>query len=129
MTVNAKPSARESLIHALINLLHKKTFYKISVNELCAAAQVSRSAFYSHFDDKYVAVTIEDNGNGIAPEDLKVIFDKYYSGKSLERKLGSGFGLSVCKNIIAMHGGEITVESELNKYTKFTVKLPLESKI
>lgn len=53
MTVNAKPSARESLIHALINLLHKKTFYKISVNELCAAAQVSRSAFYSHFDDKY----------------------------------------------------------------------------
>lgn len=53
MTVNAKPSARESLIHALIDLLHKKTFYKISVNELCAAAQVSRSAFYSHFDDKY----------------------------------------------------------------------------
>ena len=45
MTVNAKPSARESLIHALIDLLHKKTFYKISVNELCAAAQVSRSAF------------------------------------------------------------------------------------
>lgn len=83
----------------------------------------------AHFDDKYVAVTIEDNGNGIAPEDLKVIFDKYYSGKSLERKLGSGFGLSVCKNIIAMHGGEINVESELNKYTKFTIKLPFESKI
>ncbi len=83
----------------------------------------------AHFEDKEVFITIEDNGNGIAPEDLKVIFDKYYSGKSLERKLGSGFGLSVCKNIIAMHGGEINVESELNKYTKFTIKLPFESKI
>ena len=77
------------------------------------------------FEDKNVYITIEDNGNGIAPEDLKVIFDRYYSGKSLERKLGSGFGLSVCQNLISMHGGEITVESELNKFTRFTIRLPI----
>ncbi len=43
MTVNAKPSARESLIHALIDLLHKKTFYKISVSEKRDAVNCSIS--------------------------------------------------------------------------------------
>ena len=78
----------------------------------------------AHYNDSDVIITIEDNGNGIAPEDLKFIFDRYYSGKSLERKLGSGFGLSVCEKLISMHNGTITVESEINKYTKFTINLP-----
>ncbi len=78
----------------------------------------------AHYDDKNVVITIEDNGNGIAPEDLKFIFDRYYSGKSLERKLGSGFGLSVCQKLINMHHGTITAESEINKFTRFTVTLP-----
>lgn len=79
----------------------------------------------ARFEDEEVLITIEDNGNGIAKEDLKFIFDRYYSGKSLERKLGSGFGLSVCQKLIDMHNGQITVESEINKYTKFIITLPL----
>ena len=78
----------------------------------------------AHYNDSDVIITIEDNGNGIAPEDLKFIFDRYYSGKSLERKLGSGFGLSVCEKLVSMHNGTINVESEINKYTRFTIKLP-----
>lgn len=77
------------------------------------------------FEQDFVYITIEDNGNGISKEDLKFIFDRYYSGKSLERKLGSGFGLSVCKKLIEMHNGDISVQSELNSFTKFTIKLPL----
>ena len=75
----------------------------------------------ARFEDEEVLITIEDNGNGIAKEDLKFIFDRYYSGKSLERKLGSG----VCQKLIDMHNGQITVESEINKYTKFIITLPL----
>lgn len=82
----------------------------------------------AHYDDKNVVITVEDNGNGIAAEDLKFIFDRYYSGKSLERKLGSGFGLSVCKKLIEMHHGTIVAQSELNKFTKFTVTLPQHQK-
>ena len=82
----------------------------------------------AHYDDKNVVITVEDNGNGIAAEDLKFIFDRYYSGKSLERKLGSGFGLSVCKKLIEMHHGTIVAQSELNKFTKFTVTLPQQQK-
>mgnify|MGYP002527787447 CR=1 FL=1 len=102
---------------------------RVFINLLSNAIENTNEGNYikvgAKFEDKNVYITIEDNGNGIAPEDLKVIFDRYYSGKSLERKLGSGFGLSVCQNLISMHGGEITVESELNKFTRFTIRLPI----
>lgn len=48
-----KPTARAALVQAMDDLLHQKPFHKISVNELCAEAQVSRSAFYANFEDKY----------------------------------------------------------------------------
>ena len=101
----------------LINLLSNAIDNTSSENKYIKAA--------ARFEDEEVLITIEDNGNGIAKEDLKFIFDRYYSGKSLERKLGSGFGLSVCQKLIDMHNGQITVESEINKYTKFIITLPL----
>ena len=71
-----------------------------------------------------IEIYVEDNGNGISEEDLSLIFDRFYSGKSFDRKLGSGLGLDVCKKLIELHKGEIKVESKLNEYTKFTINLP-----
>lgn len=53
MTTSKKFSAKAVLLQALDELLHKKPFQKISVNELCEQAQISRSAFYANFEDKY----------------------------------------------------------------------------
>ena len=53
MKNNRKVSAKTVLMETLEQLLHKKPFQKISVNELCQAALVSRSAFYANFEDKY----------------------------------------------------------------------------
>lgn len=53
MDGNRKISAKILLMNTLENLLHKKTFQKISVNELCETALISRSAFYANFDNKY----------------------------------------------------------------------------
>lgn len=53
MINNKKQPAKMSLINTLEILLQKKTFQKISVNELCELAEVSRSAFYANFEDKY----------------------------------------------------------------------------
>ena len=105
-----------------------RVFMNLISNSIDNTKQNDFIKISAKFIDEYVLITIEDNGNGIAKEDLKVIFERYYSGKSLERKLGSGFGLSVCQKIIELHNGTITVESELNKYTKFTIKLPLNNK-
>lgn len=75
--------------------------------------------------ENIIKIIVEDNGPGIAPEDLSHIFDRYYTGKSLDRKIGSGIGLDVCKKLIKMHNGEISVESEVDKYTKFTIQIPI----
>ncbi|RNB84051.1 sensor histidine kinase [Brevibacillus nitrificans] len=77
--------------------------------------------------DGSVTVSLEDQGSGIAKEDLPHIFDRFYKGdKSRERvKSGSGLGLSIAKKIIEIHGGQITVQSTLDKGTVFNVTLPL----
>ncbi len=74
----------------------------------------------------FVKIYVEDDGPGISKEDINYIFDRYYTGKSDERKIGSGLGLDVCRKLVEMHSGEISVESEVNKYTRFIIKLPLK---
>ncbi len=71
-------------------------------------------------------VTVRDNGCGIAREEQERIFDRFYlCDKTRGREKGSsGLGLSICKSIVELSGGEITVRSELSKGSEFTVALP-----
>ncbi|WP_342772370.1 sensor histidine kinase [Brevibacillus fluminis] len=72
---------------------------------------------------KEAIVTVHDNGEGIEPEDLNRVMDKFYKGKS--KKSGSGLGLSICKEIVRLHEGTITIESVPLEGTTVTVALPL----
>lgn len=78
--------------------------------------------------NKYLEIIVKDNGIGIAEEDKLNIFDKFMQvDNGLNRKNeGSGIGLSITKSLVELHNGEIIVESEINKGTKFTVRLPKE---
>ena len=69
-----------------------------------------------------VFAEVRDNGSGIAPPDLARIFEPFFSTKQIGT--GSGLGLSICRNIIDEFGGDIRVESELGKGTRFIVRLP-----
>lgn len=69
---------------------------------------------------RYVEVTIQDQGHGIAPEHLSKIFDPYFSTKSG----GSGLGLTMSYTIIKRHDGHITVESKVEEGTLFHIYLP-----
>lgn len=70
-----------------------------------------------------IQVIIEDNGEGIAPEDETKIFEEFYTTKSSE---GTGLGLFIVKQIIeGEHGGEVKVVSEWEKFTRFTIVIPL----
>ncbi len=77
--------------------------------------------------DGMAETKIEDNGIGISEEELPFIFDRLYrSNKARSRRQGgNGLGLSICRWIVAAHGGSITVESEPDKGTTFSVFLPL----
>ncbi|MGD8775253.1 MAG: ATP-binding protein [Syntrophobacterales bacterium] len=77
-------------------------------------------------DPSTVEVTIADDGRGIHPDDLKHIFDPFYSrGK----EQGTGLGLSISYGIIAKCGGDIRVESQLGKGSTFTIVLPRKCKM
>jgi PAS domain S-box-containing protein len=70
-------------------------------------------------DDGSVAVAIEDEGVGIAPESLGRIFEPFYTSKSR----GTGLGLSICREIVERMGGSLLVESEHGVGSTFTVVL------
>lgn len=69
---------------------------------------------------KYIKTTITDSGTGILEKHLEKIFDPYFSTK----QQGSGLGLAICHSIISKHNGNVSVQSELNKGTIFTIYLP-----
>ncbi|NCN99699.1 GHKL domain-containing protein [Candidatus Falkowbacteria bacterium] len=74
--------------------------------------------------EKQIIITVTDEGNGIAPEDLTKIFSPFFSTKSTAGR-GLGLGLSSTKNIVEKDfGGIITVSSELKQGSQFTVSLP-----
>ena len=75
-------------------------------------------------DHRSVSVSIADDGSGIPKENLKHIFEPFFSTKG---EFGTGLGLSITKEIIDKLGGRIEVVSELNKGTCFTITLPLRT--
>lgn len=78
---------------------------------------------------KQAHMTVSDNGPGIASENLKNLFNRFYRVPSTNVTVrGTGLGLYICRRIIQAHGGEITVESILGEGTTFHIKLPLEMK-
>ena len=74
----------------------------------------------SEADGTDVRLTVVDNGAGIAPEDLKHVFDAFWSTKPG----GMGIGLAICQSIVAAHHGRITAANNLDGGATFCVSLP-----
>ena len=74
-------------------------------------------------DDTMFNISVYDNGCGISPEEQAKIFRPFY--QTAENKPGTGIGLSLVKSIAELHGGIISVRSELGKYSVFTATLPI----
>jgi signal transduction histidine kinase len=77
----------------------------------------------------YIQVSVVDTGIGIPASDLPHVFDRFYQVQShlTRRHGGMGLGLSVAKAMVDLHKGQIWVESELGKGSKFTILLPVQS--
>ena len=73
---------------------------------------------------KCLAIAIQDQGKGIAPEDLKHVFEPFYTTKDVGK--GTGLGLSISYGIVQEHGGWIEVSSEIGRGTCFTIYLSEE---
>ncbi|PSL43708.1 signal transduction histidine kinase [Chitinophaga niastensis] len=76
------------------------------------------------FFTQYILVQIKDNGIGILPDEINKIFEPFYRGQNALQIRGHGLGLSICKKIVQIHSGHITVTSTPAEGTTFTVILP-----
>jgi signal transduction histidine kinase len=74
-------------------------------------------------DDGGVTIKVSDTGSGIPAEDLPYIFDRFWRGEG-RRQAGSGLGLAIARHLVHAHGGEISVESNLDEGTIFSIRLP-----
>jgi PAS domain S-box-containing protein len=82
-----------------------------------------RVALRGRVVDEQVRVSVEDSGQGIAPESLPHIFDRFWQADRASRA-GAGLGLAIARGIVAAHGGDITVESTVGRGTTFHLTLP-----
>jgi len=77
-------------------------------------------------DYTWIIIKVKDSGVGIDPENIPHIFTRFYSSYKNTAIKTNGIGLSLTKELIDIHKGDISVQSELNKGTVFTVKIPID---
>ncbi len=82
-------------------------------------------------DEENFTVDVVDTGIGISPEDAELVFDKFYRAKDrrVAELTGTGLGLALAREVIRLHGGDVTVQSELDKGSTFTLSIPVHARV
>jgi signal transduction histidine kinase len=82
-----------------------------------------------HDDQKRVCMSVADTGMGIPPLEVSHVFERFYRASNVSQSTmpGTGLGLSLVKELVDMHHGDIEITSELNKGTTITLALPLSA--
>ncbi|HEY2729301.1 MAG TPA: ATP-binding protein [Polyangia bacterium] len=91
-------------------------------NALDAVDRAGKVAITASAEDGDVLITVSDTGHGIAPDDLRRIFEPFYTTKG--RGKGTGLGLAICRQLTAALGGTISVQSQPGQGSTFYVRLP-----
>lgn len=106
-----------------------RSFENIFSNALRYTRDNDKIEINSFQNDNKIILEIKDTGIGIDKNDIPNIFDMFYRGTNSRLEEGMGIGLSVVKNIIDMHGWNITVNSIKNVETCFTIIIPINKKL
>lgn len=107
-----------------VDYLHFKRVLKNLVNNAISYGKSNTDIeIEAEQSENNIQITVKDYGKGISEEDIEKIFNRYYSASKKFRKIGTGLGLYLSKQIVEAHGGTLEVDSKENEYTKFYVKL------
>lgn len=116
----------------IITSIDKEKIERVILNLLSNAIKFTNEngkiEVHIKHDDKFVYISIKDNGIGIPKEKVNQIFHRFYQVDSIlsRKNEGSGIGLCIVDEIIKMHGGKVNIDSEENKGTTFEIILNLE---
>lgn len=105
----------------------RQAFLILGDNACRYAAKNSVTTLTLGLSSDWAVITLEDQGIGIAPEEIPHIFERRFRGENARRHQpeGLGLGLAMVQSIIAQHGGKISVKSEIGEGSKFAISLPL----
>jgi signal transduction histidine kinase len=107
---------RDRLKQVIVNLIDNAIKYTPVGGQI--AITVEEAA------DHMAALSVTDSGVGIAPENLELVFDRFYRVTTDRGEIGAGLGLAIVKSICTAHGGKIVVESTLGKGSTFRMEIP-----
>lgn len=109
---------KDKIAAALVNLLGNAGKYTSEGGKVSLSVELGKSDLRIH---------IEDTGFGIGPEELGRIFNKFFRSDDQRVRdiTGTGLGLTFAQEVVRLHGGQISVRSEVNKGSRFTLTLPV----
>ena len=119
---------RQSNLYVNADKVHlRRLFFNLTGNAIKFTPSGGKVHIKLSEHNEKAVIAIEDTGIGIPQEDLEKIFKKFYRVQSDNQNTeqGNGLGLSIAQSIAFAHQGDISVKSELNKGTTFTVSLSL----
>jgi signal transduction histidine kinase len=105
----------------------QQVIYNLMDNAIKFTPEEGRFAIKVSVQEKKAIFSVENSGDGIPPEELSHLFDRFYKSdrsRGLDKK-GMGLGLFIAKSIISAHSEEIWVESQMGRFTRFVFSLPL----
>ncbi|MDB9340052.1 MULTISPECIES: scytonemin biosynthesis sensor histidine kinase [Cyanophyceae] len=129
MSMSQKPINFVSQFYCLMACVDPKLLEPILKNLLENAIKYSPSNMRVDFmlacENGQVIFQVKDKGIGIPYKDQQRLFEPFYRGSNVDNIPGTGLGLSIIKTLVDLHGGQVSVESEVAVGTTFTVMLPL----
>jgi signal transduction histidine kinase len=111
---------RDKILLALHNLVGNALKYTPSGGSVTVNVDV---------DASQLVFAVSDTGFGVSEEETERIFERFYRAKDprVEKLTGTGLGLTLAREVVRLHGGDVTLKSELNKGSTFTLTLPVSA--
>ncbi len=103
----------------------KRVLVNLLGNALQSLSEGGRIVIDAEVRGAWLEFRVQDNGPGISAEILPHLFDRYFAVEQTRKQIGSGLGLSICKMIAKLHGGDIRVDSTVGQGATFYVTLPV----
>ncbi|MFT6806983.1 MAG: DNA-binding response OmpR family regulator, partial [Saprospiraceae bacterium] len=119
---------RDNMEIVLCNLLSNA--FKYTSGNKIVSLSLKQYAYHEEkpqFPKGYCELVVEDTGQGMSPDILDRIFDRFYQivNTNSAKLIGTGIGLALVKNIVELHTGKVLAQSKIGQGSKFTVQLPI----